>query len=569
MNIFSNIKEIVIRCVNSIYPNAEGLSAVTVELPKDPSHGDMSTNVALVVRNIGQPPVLVAEKIASDLRSNPIFTDVKVVKPGFINFIISSDVWYEILISAYTAGLSYGNNNLGENRKINVEYVSVNPTGVLHVGHARAIYGDVLAKLLQKCGFDVTREYYINDAGGQITVLSNSTFIRYKQALGHQEEVPEGMYPGEYLIPIGNQLAEKYGDTLFAMSKQERDYIISDYVVGKMMEIIKDDMNAAGINHDVFTSEKHDLMEKGKVEQAIELLEKKNLLYKGILEPPKGKIPDDWEPREQVLFKSTLFGDDVDRPIKKSDGSNTYFAGDIAYHMDKLQRGFKDMVLILGADHGGYVKRMKAVLAALSDNQANIDIKIIQLVNLFKNGEPFKMSKRAGTYITVRDVIEEVGKDVLRFVMLSRKNDTIFDFHFDKVLEQSKDNPVFYVQYAHARAYSVLRMAEEQNLRPSADYLTRLSSDADLALIKKISQYPKVIESAGLSREPHRVTYYLIELANEFHSYWAKGNDEEGMRFVIPKEPELTSARLYLAKSAATTIASGLDILGVKAVERM
>lgn len=570
MNIFNSVRETILKCIAEVYPEAKDTAAVAVELPKDSSHGDVATNAALVLKSqLGGNPVDISITLAERLSQEPTFKQVTTAGPGFINIILGDKIWYELIKTVVSSGIHYGDNNLGQGAKVNIEYVSVNPTGVLHVGHARAIYGDVLARLLKKCGYNVTKEYYINDAGGQINILTASAFVRYKQALGIEDQVQEGMYPGEYLIPVGKALAAKYGDTLLQMPEVERYEIMSEFTVFSMMELIKADLKEAGIEHDIFTSEKHDILKKNKIELALQLLENKGLIYKGILEPPKGKLPDDWEPREQTLFRATQFGDDIDRPIRKSDGTHTYFAGDIAYHLDKIQRGFNDMVLVLGADHGGYVKRMKAVVAALSDDKAKIDIKIIQMVNLFKEGKPFKMSKRAGTYITVHDVIEEVGKDVLRFVMLSRKNDTVFDFHFDKVLEQSKDNPVFYVQYAHARANSVLRIGKEQHLEPSANHLALLTNEADLVLIKKIAQYPKIVESSAMNHEPHRITYYLTELANEFHSYWSKGNDSEGMRFIIPGNVELSSARLYLAQAIAATISSGLDIIGVKAVERM
>lgn len=570
MNIFNSVRETVIKCIADVYPEVKDTSAVAVELPKDISHGDVATNAALILKaQLGGNPVEIATTLAQRLSQESAFKKVATAGPGFINITLDDKIWHELIKAVVSEGIHYGDNNLGQGTKVNIEYVSVNPTGVLHVGHARAIYGDVLARLLKKCGYNVTKEYYINDAGGQINVLSSSAFVRYKQALGMDDQVAEGMYPGDYLIPVGKALADKYGDKLLHMTEAERYEIVSEFTVASMMQLIKADLKEAGIEHEVFTSEKNDILKKNKIELALQLLESKGLIYQGVLEPPKGKLPDDWEPREQTLFRATQFGDDVDRPIRKSDGSHTYFAGDIAYHLDKIQRGFNDMVLVLGADHGGYVKRMKAVVAALSDGKAKIDIKIIQLVNLFKDNQPFKMSKRSGTYITVRDVIEEVGKDVLRFVMLSRKNDTVFDFHFDKVLEQSKDNPVFYVQYAHARACSVLRMAKEQHIEPSANHLSSLSHEADLALIKKMAQYPKIVESAALTHEPHRITYYLTELANEFHSYWSKGNDNEGLRFLVADNAELSSARLYLAQAIAATIASGLDIIGVKAVERM
>lgn len=570
MNIFSFIKERVSEIVKNSFDRSIDTSGVSIELPKDKAHGDFATNAAMVLRNqIGKTPKEIADVLCLELKKLEFVVDCSVAGPGFINLKVRQSLFQELVPQILERGNKFGDSNLGQNSKVNLEFVSVNPTGPLHVGHARgAVYGDALANLLKKTGYDVTKEYYYNDAGGQIDVLTNSVFIRYKQALGHSDQIPEGMYPGEYLVPIGLELKEIYADKLLNMDAVNRQLLVRDFAVGKIMELIVDDLDALGVKHDVFTSERKELHETGLIEKSIKQLEDKGYIYSGVLEPPKGMLPEDWEPREQLLFKSTEFGDDVDRPLKKSDGAYTYFAGDVAYIVHKLNRGFKDMILLIGADHAGYVKRMKAAVKAISNNEAKIDILINQLVNLYQNGQPLKMSKRAGTYVTARDVIDEVGKDILRFVMLARKNDTLFDFDFNKVKEQSKDNPVFYVQYACARSFSVLTKAAEQKVELKDVDFSKLDTIEDLALIQKMAEFPKLVEAAALSHEPHRITFYLNELAQEFHSFWARGNENDSLRFFVD-DVQITKARVALAKAVYTTISSGLAILGVKAVEKM
>jgi arginyl-tRNA synthetase len=451
--------------------------------------------------------------------------------------------------------------------KVNVEYVSANPTGPLHVGHTRgAVFGDALASLLAFAGYEVTREYYINDGGAQVDVLARSAYERYREANGLSPEIAEGLYPGDYLIPIGEALKAKYGDSL--LNRPEADWLeeVRDFATEAMMDLIREDLAAIGVKMDVFYSEKS-LYGTGRIEAAIEELKKKGLIYKGTLEPPKGKVPEDWEPREQTLFKSTEHGDDVDRPIMKSDGSWTYFAPDIAYHWDKIARGFDELIDVFGADHGGYVKRMNAAVSALSSGRVPLDIKLTQLVKLYKNGEPFKMSKRAGTFITLRDVVEQVGADVTRFHMLTRKNDAPLDFDFDKVTEQSKDNPVFYVQYAHARIRSVMRKAEQMHLDWSDN--AKLEDDAEFQVAKKIAEWPRLVEIAARNHEPHRVAFYLYELASDFHALWNKGNDKPSLRFIQEGDPAATAAKIALPRAVAVVIANGLRILGVTPVEEM
>lgn len=570
MNLFSLIKDQIAVAARKHFGESLDVSAVTVELPKDKSHGDFASNAAMVLRSqVGKNPREIAEVITEELKQVEFINEATIAGPGFINLKVKRSFFQNLLPMILDLGMDYGDSEIGSRKKVNLEFVSVNPTGPLHVGHSRgAVYGDALANLLKKTGFDVTKEYYYNDAGGQIDVLANSVFIRYKQALGSNDEIPEGMYPGEYLVPIGQELKSTHGEKLLNMDEKERKLLVRDFAVGKIMEIIVDDLKALGVSHDVFTSERIELHETGLIAKTLKDLESKGFIYKGVLEPPKGMVPEDWEPREQLLFKSSEFGDDVDRPLVKSDGSYTYFAADVAYFVHKLQRGFKDMILLIGADHAGYVKRMKAAVKAISGGEAEIDILINQLVNLYKDGKPLKMSKRAGTYITTRDVIDEVGKDVLRFVMLTRKNDTLFDFDFDKVKEQSKDNPVFYVQYACARAFSVLSKAKEQSVDFTTADFTKLDTKEDIELIQKMAEFPKIVEAAALSHEPHRITFYLNDLASEFHSFWAKGNENEALRFFVG-DKDLTSARVALAQATYVTIQSGLSILGVKAVERM
>jgi arginyl-tRNA synthetase len=582
MNIFNHLKENINTTLNNLVTSGklpEGLSfdAVTAEPPRDPSHGDVSTNAAMVIaKKAGKSPKELAELILPELKKFPEVESAEIAGAGFINMRLKSDIWYDVLLEILKSGLSYGNSDMGKGERVNVEYVSANPTGPMHIGHARgAVYGDALALLLLKAGYNVTKEYYINDAGAQIDVLAKSSYLRYREALGETIEIPAGLYPGEYLKTVGESLAQKYGRDLLDKSEKEWLPLVRQFAVDSMLIMIKKDLADLGIVHDVFTSEKA-IQDSGKIEQALETLDKKGLLYQGVLEPPKGKKPDDWEERKQTLFRSTDFGDDIDRALKKSDGSYTYFSSDIAYHLDKIQRGFNRMVLVLGADHGGYIKRMKSAVSALSDKQAELDIKISQLVNFMEDGVPMKMSKRAGTFTTVRDVLEEVGKDVIRFIMLTRKNDAVLDFDLKLVKEQSKDNPVFYVQYANARARSVLRnaaaeapeaVALSKNIRK--EHLKLLDSEAELTMIKFMASWPRIVEAAAAANEPHRIAFYLQELAAEFHSLWNKGKDDAILRFIIKENKELTAARLAMLEAMIAVIASGLFIFNIEPVREM
>jgi arginyl-tRNA synthetase len=573
MNIFAEIRTSVIETLDAMVadghlPSNLSWGAVAVEPPRDAAHGDMATNAAMVLaKPAGKAPRAIAEELVERLATDPNIESAEVAGPGFINLRLKPAVWHDIVAEAIDAGKSFGHSGMGSHVKVNVEYVSANPTGPLHVGHTRgAVFGDALASLLAFAGYDVTREYYINDGGAQVDVLARSAYERYREANGLSPEIAEGLYPGDYLIPIGEALKAKYGDTL--LDKPEADWLdeVRDFATEAMMDLIREDLAAIGVKMDVFYSEKS-LYGTGRIEAAIEELKKKGLIYKGTLEPPKGKVPEDWEQREQTLFKSTEHGDDVDRPIMKSDGSWTYFAPDIAYHWDKISRGFDELIDIFGADHGGYVKRMNAAVSALSGGRVPLDIKLTQLVKLYKNGEPFKMSKRAGTFITLRDVVEQVGPDVTRFHMLTRKNDAPLDFDFDKVTEQSKDNPVFYVQYAHARIRSVMRKAEEMHLDWSDN--AKLEDEAEFQVAKKIAEWPRLVEIAARNHEPHRVAFYLYELASDFHALWNKGNDKPALRFLQEDDPAATAAKIALPRAVAVVIANGLGILGVTPVEEM
>ena len=553
-------------------------SRVAVEPPRDPSHGDISTNAAMVLsKPAGMKPRDLADKLAAKLRAHPDVTGVEVAGPGFINLRLRDSFWQARLADILRAGRAYGDSTAGAGKPVNIEYVSANPTGPLHVGHGRgAVVGDALAGLLQKAGFKVCREYYINDAGAQVDVLARSTHLRYREALGEAiGDIPEGYYPGEYLKDVGKALADRDGKKWLGKPEAEWLATVRQFAIDALMVGVKEDLAALGINHDLYSSERK-LVEAGAIEAPLEALTKAGLIYEGVLEPPKGKQPDDWEPRPQTLFKSTEFGDDVDRPLKKSDGSWTYFAADIAYHLDKYRRGYADMIDVWGADHGGYVKRMQAAVKALTDGKGDLDVKLCQLVNLFDGGVPVRMSKRAGTFVTLRDVVDEVGKDVFRFMMLIRKNDQALDFDFVKVREQSKDNPVFYVQYAHARTTSVMRQAKEQLL--AADLtsealagaaLTRLTDPSEIALIKHLASWPRLVESAAEAHEPHRIAFYLQEIAAGFHGLWNKGKDDATLRFILAEDPEITRARLALVQGVAHVIASGLTVFGVEPVEEM
>jgi arginyl-tRNA synthetase len=562
-------------------------SRVLVEPPRDAAHGDMATNAAMVLaKDAGKKPRELAEAIAGELRKDPILDQVEIAGPGFINITVSREAWMEGLRGAIAAGPDFGRADIGRGERVNVEFVSANPTGPMHVGHTRgAVFGDALANLLAFTGYDVTREFYINDAGAQVDVLARSAYLRYREALGESiGEIPEGLYPGDYLVPVGRALAQQYGTSLRERPEGEWLPIVRDFSVARMMDIIRDDLAALGIEHEVFFSERslHAPQDgaPSKIAETIAFLEREGLIYRGTLPPPKGKVMEDWEPRELLLFRATQFGDDVDRPVLKSDGTPAYITPDIAYHREKFARGFHNMIIVLGADHGGYVKRLNAAVQAVSGGKAVLDVKICQLVRLLRAGEPVKMSKRAGEFVTLRDVVDEVGRDAVRFMMLYRKNDAVLDFDLAKVIEQSRDNPVFYVQYGHARGQSVFRNAREviadlpEDSRARADFLlaaplSRLTDPDEIGLMKKIALYPRVIEAAAAAHEPHRVAFYLYELASEFHSLWTRGKDVPYLRFIIFDDPQITMARLALVQGVTTVLASGLALLGVEAPEEM
>ncbi len=579
MNLFAEIRSAVVDALGrmtaeGLLPDGLDLSAVSVEPPRDAAHGDMATNAAMVLaKPSGRAPRDIADGLAAKLMEDPRIEGADVAGPGFLNLRLAPAVWQGVVRQVLASGTDYGRSDIGGGLKVNVEFVSANPTGPMHVGHTRgAVVGDALANLLAFAGWNVTREYYINDGGAQVDVLARSAYERYREANGLEPEIREGLYPGDYLIPVGEALKDRYGDSLLDKGEQFWLAEVRDFATGMMMEMIRSDLALLGVTMDVYSSEKS-LYGTGEIEAAIEELREAGLIYEGVLEPPKGKTPEDWEPREQTLFRSTAHGDDVDRPVKKSDGSWTYFAPDIAYHYNKVKRGFDQLIDIFGADHGGYVKRMKAAVSALSGGRVPLDIKLIQLVKLWKGGEPFKMSKRAGTFVTLRDVVEQAGTDVTRFIMLTRKNDVALDFDFDRVLEQSKDNPVFYVQYANARVNSVLRKAREAGI--VVDDATLLAADhralshpAELAMLKKVAEWPRLVEIAARNNEPHRVAFYLYELASDFHGLWNRGNDEAGLRFV-QENPAASQAKIALAKAVSVVICAGLAILGVTPVEEM
>ena len=579
MNIFSEFKRHIDVIVDELskageLPGGLDTAAVTVEPPRDASHGDLASNVALVLaKQAGAKPRDIAGLIARRLADRDAVESVEVAGPGFINLRLADRFWWDRLEEILAAGKDYGASAMGAGAAVNVEYVSVNPTGPLHVGHARgAVFGDVLSSLLEKAGYAVTREYYYNDAGAQIDSLARSTHLRYRKALGEtiEEAAFEGLYPGDYLKQTGAGLVARDGDKWLGGDEADWLTAVREFAVESMMGLIREDLAGLGVNQDVFTSE-NDLVENGRVEQALAVLEAKGLIYTGVLEPPKGRKPEDWRPRPQTLFRSSDFGDDADRPLKKADGSWTYFAPDIANHHDKIQRGFTTLINVWGADHGGYVKRMKAVVAALTDGAVELDIKICQMVTLLRQGEPVKMSKRAGDFITLGDLVGEVGRDVVRFIMLMRKNDSPLEFDLARVTEQSKDNPVFYVQYAHARVRSLMRGAAQQfpGLAGAGADLARLNDPGELALIKLLAAWPRHIEAAADAHEPHRLAFYLYDLAAAFHGQWNRGNDDPGLRFIVAGDEGLTAARLALAQAVSLTIASGLDILGVEAPEEM
>jgi arginyl-tRNA synthetase len=583
-NLFADMVERVRAAAAPLVAPGADLSRVLVEPPRDASHGDMATNAAMVLaKDAGKKPRDLAEAIGANLRKNENIEKVEVAGPGFINLTLKPQAWAEELRRVLREGGAYGRSDIGKREKVNVEYVSANPTGPMHVGHCRgAVFGDALANLLAFAGFDVTREYYINDAGAQVDVLARSAFLRYREAIGEDiGAIPEGLYPGDYLKPVGEALAAEHGSALLAKPESEWLPIVRAKAVGMMMDAIRADLAALNVSHDVFFSERSLVAgKKDQVAETIDALRARGEIYQGRLPPPKGGAAEEWEDREQTLFRSTDFGDDVDRPLMKSDGSYTYFASDIAYHKSKVDRGFLHMIDVWGADHGGYVKRMQAAVKAVSGGKANLDIKIVQLVRLLRAGEPVKMSKRAGEFVTLRDVVDEVGRDAVRFMMLYRKNDAVLDFDLAKVIEQSRDNPVFYVQYAHARGESVFRNAREvlpglpdsaterAGMLERAD-LSRLTDSAELSLMRRVGAFPRTVEAAALAHEPHRIAFYLYELASEFHALWTRGKDLPHLRFIIQNDPETTMSRLALVQGIVTVLASGLALLGVSAPEEM
>jgi arginyl-tRNA synthetase len=579
MNLFADIRAVVLTCLDGlvtdgVLPADLSYDNVSVEPPRDASHGDMATNAAMVLAKPAKSnPRVIADALAAKLLEDPRITEAEVAGPGFLNMRLGAAVWQGVVKAAVT-DKTYGQSDLGQGQKMLVEYVSANPTGPLHVGHTRgAVFGDALASLLDYAGYDVTREYYINDGGAQVDVLARSVYLRYQEAHGLEVAFPEGTYPGDYLVAVGEALKVKVGSEYLEQSEDVWLQDVREFSTEAMMDLIRADLASLGVKMDSFYSEKS-LYGTGLIEKAIAELDEKGLIYRGVLEPPKGKMPEDWEPREQMLFKSTEHGDDVDRPVQKSDGSWTYFAPDIAYHYDKVKRGYDQLIDVFGADHGGYVKRMKAAVSALSDTKVPLDVKLTQLVKLYKNGEPFKMSKRAGTFVTLRDVVDQVGSDVTRFHMLTRKNDAPLDFDFAKVTEQSKDNPVFYVQYAHARVNSVLRKAGEAGIAVddatlAAADLTKLSHDAELTVARKLAEWPRLVEIAAKGHEPHKLAFYLYDLASDFHGLWNRGNDDESLRFLQTGDIATTQSKIALIRAVSVVISHGLGILGVKPVEEM
>lgn len=585
MNIFAEFEHRIQVAISDVQksgalPDDLKLTNISVEPPRDDAHGDIATNAAMVLaKPAGKNPREIAQKIADILEQADDVLEVNIAGPGFINIKVADGFWHQIVRAALTSAKTYGTSDFGKGEKVNVEYVSVNPTGPLHVGHCRgAVFGDALANLLDFAGYDVVREYYFNDAGSQIDALARSVHWRVREALGEEMgEMPDDLYPGEYLKPLAQQLARDQGVELTSMDQQDWMPVLRTAGIDAMMTLIKQDLSMLGIHHEVFFSELslHD-NDGGEIKQAVDSLSKKGLIYQGCLPPPKGHLPEDWEEREQSLFKATEFGDDIDRPLMKSNGDYTYFAADVAYFKNKFDRGFSQMIYVLGADHAGYVKRLQAVAKAISDGKAQAVVRICQLVKLFRDGVPVKMSKRAGNFITMRDVVDEVGSDSVRFMMLYRKNDAPLDFDFVKVTEQSRDNPVFYVQYAHARICSVMRGALENipeseltNVELSAASLDMLVDDAERQLMRKIGAFPRIIESSARAHEPHRLAFFLYEVASSFHSLWNKGKELPHLRFIDAEKSDITKARLALIRATAQVLVSGLTILGVEATEEM
>ena len=586
MNLFADFEQRVRAALQTAVDNAaladagDAVDRITAEPPRDPAHGDVATNAAMILaKPLKMKPRELALKIAARLEADPDIDTVQVAGPGFINMRLSDRFWAGQVGAVLNAGLRYGRSGLGGGGKVNVEFVSANPTGPMHVGHCRgAVVGDAIAGLLTATGHEVTREYYINDSGAQVEQLARSAYLRYREALGERiGEIPSGLYPGDYLKPVGAALKAEFGEGLLNLQEAEWMPVVRERAIAAMMATIREDLDLLGIRHDVFSSERS--LQSGpldRVAEAIAALSEKGLIYRGVLPPPKGQVPEDWEDREQTLFRASEFGDDMDRPLMKSDGSYTYFASDIAYHYDKYLRGFRTMIDVLGADHGGYAKRMKAAVAAITGGAATLEIEFCQLVRLFRGGEPVKMSKRSGDLVTLREVVEEVGPGSVRFMMLFRKSDAPLDFDFVAVQEQSKDNPVFYVQYAHARTASVRRQARGEMpglaLDPAAlaesDFLL-LQDEGERELVRRMADWPRILEAAARSREPHRVAFYLYDLASAFHAHWNKGKDLPQLRFIRPEDINLSCARLGLVTAVATVLKCGLDILGVEAPDEM
>ncbi|MDF0607592.1 arginine--tRNA ligase [Wolbachia endosymbiont of Onchocerca gibsoni] len=567
MNIFKRISSLILSKLDELKQRSVINTSVEnfiLEPPSNKAHGDIYTNIAMVLaRHERKNSVKIAEMLAEEFKLFNEIAKIEVAGPGFINMYFKIEVWHKLLKQINELKTEFGTLNIGNNQAVNVEFVSANPTGPLHIGHARgAVFGDVLANLLKKVGYQATKEYYINDAGTQIDTLIRSVYLRYKEALGEKISIERGLYPGEYLKKIGKELAKKYGKGLL----EKQDYqIIRDYALSSILELIKEDMHLLGVNHDIFTSE-YELQKSGKIEESIKILSNKGLIYEGYLGKPKGKESENWTSRKEMLFCSTKFGDDVDRALKKEDGSWTYFASDIAYHFDKISRGFNNIIVELGSDHSGYIKRLKAVVSALSDNKAKIEVKLHNIVNFFENGKPVKMSKRSGNFLTVKDVVEEVGRDITRFMMLTQRNDVVLDFDFAKVKEQSKGNPIFYVQYAYARAHSLMRNAPKE--LPNAD-ISLLKTDGELLLIKILAKWPSVVEIAARLYEPHRITFYLLEVAEAFHTLWGYGKNDLSMRFILKDNLDLTAARIFLVRALAHIITSGLSVFNIEPLEEM
>ena len=584
MNIFADFTARVGKAIEALgLKDKEGgaldLSRITVEPPRDASHGDLATNAAMVLaKPTGQNPRTLAERLVAALKNDPAVVSAEVAGPGLVNLKLTDAYWHNLLHGVIAAGGDYGRSALGAGRSVNVEYVSANPTGPMHVGHCRgAVVGDTLANLLAFAGYSVVKEYVINDAGSQIDVLGRSAMLRYREALGDDiGEIPSGLYPGEYLKPVGEALAREFGRSLLQMPEEEALAIVKDRTVDAMMAMIKEDLALLNVHHDVFFSERTlHANNASAIRKAIADLTMKGHIYKGKLPPPKGEKPEDWEDREQTLFRSTAVGDDMDRPLVKSDGSFTYFAADVAYLEDKVRRGFDELIYVLGADHGGYVKRMEALARAVTGGRVHLSVLLCQLGKLFPGGAPVRRSERAGEFVTLRDVVDEVGRDAIRFMMLYRKSDAPLDFDFAKVTEQSKDNPVFYVQYASARCHSVFRQAREQlglaafprgGLAAGADLLT---DESELALIRKLAEYPRMIEGAAASHEPHRIAFYLYDLASAFHAQWNRGTDNPDLRFVKVNDHKLSIARLGLVQAVSDVLTSGLGLIGADAPTEM